>query len=1137
LHPRAIHQFHTGAAYGDGITNGMFFIQKILRQSGYRSDIYCIEIDPGLLDRVLPYASYEDNYDDLLLVHYSLGSGEDDWITARRSPRVLVYHNITPAHFFPDGHWLRALAEGGRRQLAQWASSVTFAGAIADSAFNGDELLTLGFRSVANVGLLVDLERIRAHKWNSGIATEVAGARNLLFVGRVCENKNQLALVQMMRHLGRISDVPVRLLLVGSTTLDDYEADVRRAIDAVSSSAPVRMLGRRSDEDVYALYRAADVYVSFSQHEGFGMPLVEAMAFDLPVLAHSAGSVAATLGPGGLILNDTTPESLAAAVNLILHEPGLRRGIIAGQRAALARYERPVLVDAFEQYLRQLGFEVTFDKTGRPALAQSGSWAVEGPFDSSYSLAIVNRELAKALTRAGEVVTLTSRDGPGSFEPDAAFLEANPNIAAMLRPSCPGAPPDVCLRNQFPPHVADMRGAVRVLANYAWEESGFPVDWVREFNASLDLITVTSRYVAKVLRDNGVDVPIEVVGNGADQILTGQTPPGVSRDSHRPFRFLHISSGFPRKGLDVLLTAWGKAFTRLDRVELVIKTFPNIHNHVEAQFERFRRNRPDAAPITIINKDLSQDTLRGLYMDADALVFPSRGEGFGLPLAEALFLGKPVITTAYGGASDFCTIETAWLCDYRFAYAATHLGVFDSVWAEPDPESLRQVLWEVFAATAAERARKAEAGQARMLADYTWDRVAQRTRVAVARIRRKLTAKDLRSPVIGLISTWNSRCGIADYARSLVHGIEPERLRVFATKVSELVEPDEEFVRRCWVEGWDDPLDELFQQVRTADIDAAVIQFNFGFFRLVALRRLIERLIEYGIPVFITLHSTMDVIRPDITIRLDEIQRSLARACRLLVHSVHDLNRLRASGLIDNVTLFPMGSPAPFSGDRAAKRRSLGLAGKTVIASFGYLLPNKGLQELIGAMARLRARVPNAHLLLLNALYPDAASQEELHACQERIDASRLVGHVTLVTDFLDADEVIARLAAADIIVYPYQQTQESASAAVKMGLSSLTPVAVTPLPIFADIAAVAYTLPGMAAADIAEGLGAFFAQSDHTVLRERQKAWIEAHAWSNLSARLDGLIRGELRAKFDGSPDKDPLHDRIADLPTSHMT
>ncbi len=309
MQPRAIHQFHAGSAYGDGITNGMFFIQKILRQSGYRSEIYCIHVDPLLSDRIRPYAAYPDHADDLLLAHYSLGSDDDAWIATRRHRKVLIYHNITPAHFFPDGSRLRELSQSGRRQLGLWATSNVFAGAIADSAFNGAELLALGFPSVIDIGLLVDLERIRTDAWNSGIRSEIAGARNLLFVGRVCDHKNQLDLVRMITHLGRISDVPVRLLLAGSTASDEYEAETRRLIGALPGPDQARMLGRRDNEDIYALYRSADLYVSFSQHEGFGMPLVEAMAFDLPVLAHSAGSIAATLGTGGLVLDEATPEA------------------------------------------------------------------------------------------------------------------------------------------------------------------------------------------------------------------------------------------------------------------------------------------------------------------------------------------------------------------------------------------------------------------------------------------------------------------------------------------------------------------------------------------------------------------------------------------------------------------------------------------------------------------------------------------------------------------------------------------------------------------------------------------------------------------------------------------------------------
>ena len=216
-----------------------------------------------------------------------------------------------------------------------------------------------------------------------------------------------------------------------------------------------------------------------------------------------------------------------------------------------------------------------------------------------------------------------------------------------------------------------------MLSNYAWEESGFPPEWIREFNTTLNLITVTSSYVAKVLRDNGVRVPVRVVGNGVDPTLGTRGLPPDAQTRRGSFRFLHVSSGFPRKGLDVLLSAWSDTFTRDDAVELVIKTFPNPHNQIEAELRSFYMNHPNGAPISLINEVLPADDLHELYLSADALVCPSRGEGFGLPMAEALALAKAVITTAYGGQSDFCTADTAWLCDYTFAYAKSHIDVFE----------------------------------------------------------------------------------------------------------------------------------------------------------------------------------------------------------------------------------------------------------------------------------------------------------------------------------------------------------------------------------------------------------------------------------------------------------------------------
>jgi glycosyltransferase involved in cell wall biosynthesis len=1107
---QAIHQFHASSTYGDGITNGMFFIQTILRDSGYHSEIFCRNVEPRFVGRIRPIDSYPDLADDLLLVHYSMGTPQEAWIENQKSPRVLVYHNITPAQFFPDGSKLQGFAQSGRARLAAWAKQRLFAGAIADSAFNAAELLASGYSSVAAIPLLVDLDRIRQAPWNRELSKRLLGARNLLFVGRLSENKGQLDLIKMLAQLTNMCATPVRLILVGDTTSPDYEKVVVKEIERRGLSDRVLMLGKCDDRDIYALYRCCDLYCSMSQHEGFGMPLVEAMAFDLPVLASDAGAVAATLASGGLVLENRDPDSFAGTARLLLEEPWLRREVILGQRRALGQYERSLLVGELQDHLGRIGFDVNLAKSPGISSQRAGKWSIEGPFDSSYSLSLVNRELARGLSRAGETVALISRDGPGPFEPNQKLLAKDAEVRDMWRAGKAGDVIDVNLRNQYPPFVADMHGAVRGLAIYAWEESGFPERYVAEFNSTLNLITVPSRFVAKVLRDNGVHTPIRVVGEGCDHVLDTAAPDLAAELEARPFRFLHVSSCFPRKAVDVLLAAWVKAFSNADPVELVIKTFPNEHNHIEETLAAIKTAHPRHAPISLINRDVELDELRQLYLDAHAVVCASRGEGFGLPLVEALALGKPVIATAYGGQADFCTPQTAWLCDYSFAYARTHLAVASSVWTEPDVGSLAKALSECFSAPAEKRMHRAQAGQALVRSQFTWTQVAERVRRAVEEVGR-WPASVLRLPKVGLVSTWNSRCGIAAYSKWLVGEIAPEQLVVFADRAAALVEPDEEFVRRSWTQGFADPLDDLYDAICAAAVDAVVVQFNLGFFHLQALAALIDRLVERGILVFICLHSTIDVERPDLTIRLQEAKSSLARACRLLVHSVHDLNRLKALGLVDNVTLFPQGAPISVPVDRDRVRRDLGLAGKSVVATFGYLLPHKGLRETIRAFALIKRRRRNAHLYMLNALYPVPQSAEEQQSCLAEIKALGLENCVTLTTDYLPDHEVLTQLCAADVLVFPYQHTQESTSAAVRLGLASLVPVACTPLPIFDDVSNATYRLSDITPDAIADGINILLSNAGlRSELATKQKAWLAAHAWPTLSRRLMGLVRGE---------------------------
>ena len=173
-------------------------------------------------------------------------------------------------------------------------------------------------------------------------------------------------------------------------------------------------------------------------------------------------------------------------------------------------------------------------------------------------------------------------------------------------------------------------------------------------------------------------------------------------------------------------------------------------------------------------------------------------------------------------------------------------------------------------------------------------------------------------------------------------------------------------------------------------------------------------------------------------------------------------------------------------------------------------MPHKGLQPLIQAFFQLRKGDPGLHLLLVNALYPAPESKQELNACEALIDKLKLKQCVTLITDFLPDSECVATLQAADLIVYPYQQTQESSSAAVRMGLAAGRPVAVTPLAIFDDVSEAVHRLPGTDAQAIAAGIRALLDDPRGLELQAgKTEQWVASRQWPVLSVRLLNLIDG----------------------------
>lgn len=355
----AVHQVVAGFRLGDAISNYAMAIRDQLHRRGLASEIYlpAQHLDPAARHLARPYCEGCVKPGDGLIYHHSIGSDLTPMARDHAGPKCLVYHNITPAFFYaPYSEKRTRLMERGREELGGLASS--FSLSVGVSAYNARELAEAGFTDPDVLPLITDPEQWNVPADPILMARLQDGRTNILFVGRIAPNKRQDRLIQAFAAY-RTLDPLARLILVGGyDEADPFFVSLTWIVDKYGLQADVLFLGGVSDSKLQACYRTAYLFWSMSEHEGFGVPLIEAMWFDIPVLALDSSAVPETLGPAGALFSGRLDDRrLAALARMLTSDPEVRRRVLASQEKRREKFVPEHFEERFGRVLERMGID------------------------------------------------------------------------------------------------------------------------------------------------------------------------------------------------------------------------------------------------------------------------------------------------------------------------------------------------------------------------------------------------------------------------------------------------------------------------------------------------------------------------------------------------------------------------------------------------------------------------------------------------------------------------------------------------------------------------------------------------------------------------------------------------------------
>ncbi len=350
-------QVLTTLSFGDAVSNDAVAIMDLVNKNGYKMNTYAEHIDT----RMTSISGVKDindlpklNDDDIMIYHLSTGTDLNRKIKSFGGRKLLIYHNITPPKYYAKYSGLSArLCSKGRNEAA--SLNQTFEACLPVSEYNMRDLREMGYTCpMAIRPILIPFDDYKKEPDQEVISKYSGdGVKNVVFVGRIAPNKKHEDLITLMSAYKQMYNDKIRLFLVGNPTgTENYDKrlkDYAKLLDLDN----VIFTGQVSFKAILAYYKIADAFVCMSEHEGFCVPLIEAMCFDDPIIAASNAAVPDTLGGTGILIDNADFKRSAFMLHEVLNDEALRSEIIEGQRRRLEDFSYEKVSALFMEQLQR----------------------------------------------------------------------------------------------------------------------------------------------------------------------------------------------------------------------------------------------------------------------------------------------------------------------------------------------------------------------------------------------------------------------------------------------------------------------------------------------------------------------------------------------------------------------------------------------------------------------------------------------------------------------------------------------------------------------------------------------------------------------------------------------------------------